>query len=320
LRSIAPHYKLNNQTRQDAISGKVTLSVVLDRRTEACRILTNQCAPKFVRGREATSFLQRATSMFEIGVDQVHLWVAFVNQIAKEKFFFGYRDLLNSAERQQEDRFCFDADKRRYLVTRALVRTVLSRYISVRAEELTFATGPNGQPKLSSYGSLAQHIRFNISHTSELVILGVSNRCAIGVDVENCHSCRPVKAMASRFFARDEIVELSALPLSGQLMRFYECWTLKESYIKARGKGLSIATSQFSFLFPGNNTIRMSMDMGLADQPSRWRFWQLRASADHLVAICAEQGTRTVPSLVVRKIVPLGIEEPLSCMDLKISE
>ena len=95
-----------------------------------------------------------------------------------------------------------------------------------------------------------EHLNFNISHTKSLVLLGVTSDGALGVDVENCRSREAPLKIAHQFFAPEELAELQALPRAQQHDRFFEYWTLKESYIKARGMGLSLPFELVQFPFP----------------------------------------------------------------------
>src|SRR2546422_10603738 len=77
---------------------------------------------------------------------EIHVWLASYDEITDERLHAAYRELLDAAEKEQEPRFYFARDRRRYLVTRALVRTVLSRYVSIHPTEWIFSTNAYGRP------------------------------------------------------------------------------------------------------------------------------------------------------------------------------
>ena len=106
-----------------------------------------------------------------------------------------------------------------------------------------------------------------------------------------------------RFFSPCEARALRALPDSEQTRRFFAYWTLKESYIKARGLGLSLPLDQFSFLLD-NEDIRVAFDEKLADDPARWRFALLSAPPHYMIAVGVDTGGAAL-SLRTRHIVPL---------------
>src|SRR5215813_4188059 len=79
---------------------------------------------------------------------EIHLWLVFCDEITEDRMHAAYRELLSAAEKEQERRFYFARDRRRYLVTRAMVRTVLSRYVSVHPREWLFSTNAYGRPDI----------------------------------------------------------------------------------------------------------------------------------------------------------------------------
>lgn len=246
----------------------------------------------------------------DLGARQIHLWCSFYSQIDDEVLLERYRSVLSEPERKQQRRFHFERDRRRYLVTRALVRTVLARYATVAPSDWFFSANEYGRPLIANDDAAARHISFNITHTEGLIILAVGRDCALGVDAENVHVRAAPIDIAQRFFAPEEVRALYALPQEQRPRGFFSYWTLKESYIKARSKGLSIPLDHFEFRLAGDE-IQIAIDPQQNDAPSRWRFWQLWLAPYYLAAVCAERTCAEAPQLVVRKIVPLVGEQDL---------
>src|SRR3989440_6927232 len=115
---------------------------------------------------------------------EIHIWLTFYDEVSDERLHSAYRELLSDAEKKQEPRFYFARDRRRYLVTRALVRTVLSRYVSIHPREWIFSTNAYGRPEIVNAQVRDGSLSFNISHTHSLIVLGVTRNRALGVDVE----------------------------------------------------------------------------------------------------------------------------------------
>jgi 4'-phosphopantetheinyl transferase len=90
---------------------------------------------------------------------EIHLWLAFYDEITNERLLSDYRALLNQEEKEQQSRFYFARDRQRYLVTRALVRTVLSRYALIDPREWVFSTNAYGCPARSLQRAHAQSVR-----------------------------------------------------------------------------------------------------------------------------------------------------------------
>lgn len=249
--------------------------------------------------------------MLELHPGHIHLWFVFFDEIQDEHLLNQYRRLLTEEEQRQETRFYRARDRLRYLVTRALVRTALSRYATVAPEYWSFSKNAYGRPEIANHDETAKRLSFNISHTQSLIVLGISDGCALGVDTENISIRQAPLEIAGRFFSQNENAALCALPIDRQHHRFFQYWTLKESYIKARGMGLSIPLDQFGFDFLPDNRIAISILPALNDLASRWRFWQFQPSADYLVAVCAERSADIEQQLIMKKIVPLQSEEIL---------
>ncbi|WP_129777863.1 4'-phosphopantetheinyl transferase family protein [Peristeroidobacter soli] len=252
--------------------------------------------------------------------NHIDVWLAYYNDIADSRLHEAYRSLLTEEERGKEFRFYFADDQRRYLVTRAMVRTVLSRYVHVRPTDWRFSNNHYGRPEISNLSRDECGLCFNISHTKGLIALGVTHRRELGVDVENLRTREVSLDIADRFFAKPEVDELATVPPERQQDRFFEYWTFKESYIKARGMGLSIPLGQFSFHYPHERAVNIAIEPALGDDAKRWSFWQYRPTQEYLMAVCAERRGGGVPSLRLRRVVPLVGEEVVEAELLKTSE
>lgn len=258
--------------------------------------------------------------MIALGSGEIHLWLAFYEKINDERLHVAYRALMNDAEKEQETRFYFAQDRRRYLVTRALVRTVLSQYALVTPEDWVFSTNKYGRPEVANGAASDERLSFNISHTQGLIVLGVTGQRALGVDVENVRARQVSIDIADRFFAPAEVAALSAVPPDQQQDRFFEYWTFKESYIKARGMGLSIPLDKFSFHYPHDRAVDIAIHPELTDDAARWQFWQFRPTPEYLVAVCAERLDIPSPKLIVKTVIPAATEELLTVTFLRTSE
>lgn len=241
----------------------------------------------------------------------VHLWLAFCGDAQDEALHARYRALMTPEERARGDRFHFERDRSRYRVTRALVRTVLSRYAPIAPKDWRFEATEYGQPLITNPETEARRLSFNLTHTSDLVVLAVTQGRAVGVDTENI-SRGALLEVADRFFAPSECEHLTALPPEAQAVRFFELWTLKESYIKARGLGLSIGLDRFAFDLREPTAVSLSTDPSLHDPAERWALRHLWASPEHPVALCVERRDG-LPSfdLTARRIVPLAGESEI---------
>ncbi len=255
------------------------------------------------------------------GPGVVDLWCFFYEGLDDRALLDAYSALMTQEERARHDRFYFARDRLLFLATRALVRTVLSNYAPLAPGAWRFAEGERGKPYIANDLPSAA-IHFNLTNTPGLVVCAVSLvHPALGVDAEYLHRVGETLSIAEHHFSPSEVRALRALPPNRQRERFFSYWTLKESYIKARGLGLAIPLEQFSFFLEegqgerereshiGGPSVRIEFDPRLGDDPSRWRFALLRGGANHLIAVGADTGgaalqVRAVRYLPLRGIVP----------------
>jgi 4'-phosphopantetheinyl transferase len=242
--------------------------------------------------------------------DRIDLWTASVTELDEARLR-RCRTLLMEGERARECRFHFERDRRRYVVTRALLRTVLSRYATTTPAAWQFTTNAYGRPEISNAGELERALSFNLSHTAEIVLLGVTRETALGVDIEGVRDDRALLEVADNFFAPSECADLRRQRAIDAMERFFAYWTLKESYIKATGMGLAIPLYTFAFDLTTHGDVGFTC-ASVSAPPVSWWFWQLQAGAEHLAAVCAgRQGDRS-PALTLRKAVLFGADAPLS--------
>lgn len=241
----------------------------------------------------------------ELQPDDIHLWFAFLEECCEPALMGQYLSLLSADERERHDRFHFDVDRRHFLLTRALVRTVLSFYAPRHPREWRFRADQFGRPFVTNVDRNVQRLSFNLSHTEGLILLGVTAERRLGVDVESM--ARSIPAEVADFFS---VREVQALRSASDPSLFWDLWTLKESYIKARGMGLSIPLDQFSFALDGSR-IGFEEQTASALGESNWQFWQLYPSTRHVAAVCMQTGPGS-PHPEIRKIVPLRSMHPFS--------
>lgn len=149
-----------------------------------------------------------------------------------------YLALLSAVERKQHDRFRFDDDRHTYLVAHALVRTTLGAMIGAAPESLEFEIGEHGKPELKQ--TALGDVRFNLSHTRGLVACGVTRTDDIGIDVEQIERKLEIDTLAGSVLSEDEQASLVPLVGSARRERFFRHWTLKEAYVKATGRGITL--------------------------------------------------------------------------------
>jgi len=183
------------------------------------------------------------------------------------------------------ERFRFERDRRIQLATRALVRTILSKYEDVPPAAWRFETGEKGRPEIAHPPS---SLRFNLSNTHGLVVCAVVREVDVGVDVEPLDR-RWSMRIAERYFSPAEVAALRTLPEEARARRFLDLWTLKESYIKARGLGLALPLDRFTFVLEAGRPPRVEIAPELGDRGESWQFARLEPTPRHVLALCVRR-------------------------------
>lgn len=144
--------------------------------------------------------------------------------------------LLAPDECLRAQRFHFEHDRTRFICGRGLLRTILGRYLNADPRDLTFVEGQHGKPELTG---VASSLRFNLSHSDDLMLLAVTHTRAVGVDLEMIRENVPVETLADYYFEPEDAWHLRLLPPPQRVWRFYELWTSAEARLKADGAGIS---------------------------------------------------------------------------------
>lgn len=245
--------------------------------------------------------------------NEIHLWVCFPQRITEPLVLQRYREFLTEEESTKVSRYKFEHLRHDALITRALVRTVLSKYAELDPREWRFEKGEKDKPEIVN---APLPLRFNISHTTGLIVCAVALEYDLGADVEYIPRNTDVLGITDRFFSQAEIDELFSLPDEAQQRsRFFDYWTLKESYIKAWGGGLSIPLDQFSFHIGEasdadaaqrcNRNIRLSFAPQRQDRPEDWQSWLFYPSEEHRMAVSIRAGQQPRYTLKLFKTVPV---------------
>jgi len=217
--------------------------------------------------------------------NEIHLWTVELERYTNVDSQQTCAAMLSEDERIRSQRFCFEQHRQRFITTRGVIRSILSRYCNeFNPIEWRFEFGSQGKPSIE-FPKLPKPLYFNISHSKNRIAAAVSRHPNIGVDIESVSPKREFVKIAQRFFSTPEVEAMLCLTPARQLSRFYDLWTLKESYLKASGSGLIIPLRQFSFSFPQNEKVDITFDNKLNEKPDDWNFWQFDDGENYRLAL-----------------------------------
>jgi 4'-phosphopantetheinyl transferase len=183
---------------------------------------------------------------------------------------------VSDEKRERVKKFARPDDAKRVLLADILVRSVIASELKVNSKAIEFNANKYGKPLLKRDCGL----HFNISHSEDWIVCAVDNE-PIGIDIEKL---RPVELeIAEQFFAEEEYKILISKNPEDQQHFFFDLWTLKESYIKAVGRGLSMPLNSFTVSFLEKGEIVVKSGNKLAN----WALKQYDLDPEYRMSVCA---------------------------------
>jgi len=184
----------------------------------------------------------------EIG-NEIQVWRAWLDrdiEVVRQ-----LESTLSPDEIARSNRFHFAKDKSHFIAGRGILRELLGKYLGKAPASLEFSYGEHGKPALAG-ANATSGISFNLSHSGGLAVYAFAKARNLGVDVERIKPDFVSEGIARRYFSTREVNDLIGLPPEERPHAFFDCWTRKEAYLKARGVGLQIPLDSFSVsLLPG---------------------------------------------------------------------
>lgn len=222
---------------------------------------------------------QTAPNELTLAPNQIHVWRTVLDAT------FHANDLITLLSPDEQSRaraFRFPEHRARYIIAHASLRRILARYTRIAPQDLVFATDAFGKPDLLQSESA---LRFNLAHSEELAVCAITSNVPIGVDVESIKPIENLADIATRFFSPREVAALLALPADQHTRGFFNCWTRKEAYIKAIGKGLSQPLDQFEVSLAPGEPARFLFARDDPHIAERWSLFSLEPAPGYVGAI-----------------------------------
>ena len=219
--------------------------------------------------------------------NKLHLWPVRFTTLEPHRAAF--LNLLTPDEHKRAERYISDIVRDRFILARGLLRTILGQITATAPSDIRFVYGTRGKPSLPG-----SDLRFNLSHSEDMALLGVIHGAELGVDVECIRPMDGMDSVARRNFSAVEQTVYFAQPAASKARVFYTCWTRKEAYIKATGDGLKMPLKDFDVTCAPDVPPRLLRAEG--DDPARWTLLQVDLGAGYVGAVCVEA---PAPSVVL---------------------
>jgi 4'-phosphopantetheinyl transferase len=182
--------------------------------------------------------------------DAIHIWRASLDP--SEERIKQLAQTLSQDEHERSRGFRFEGDRRRFVVGRAVLRDILCRYLAIEPHEVRFRYGPHGKPELADGADLS----FSVSHARQFALYAFTQGCDVGIDIEYVRCVPGMESIIERHFTAREKGVLRSLSGSRKLEAFFDCWTSKEAYLKANGRGLTQALESIDVGLPSREPVR----------------------------------------------------------------
>jgi 4'-phosphopantetheinyl transferase len=217
--------------------------------------------------------------------DTIHVW-AFALE-GDSELVRRCRASLAAQEQHRADRFVFDRDRTRYTIAHGVLRNLLSRYCDAPPESLRFEASGAGKPALDrqSLPARAARLHFNLTHSDDRALVGVSEGRELGIDLEKVRANIEALAISQHYFFGSERDAIATSSTPGDT--FFRYWVAKEAVLKAQGIGLGFPLDRFRVAFiPGDDTASVDT-LDPAELAADWIVRMLPCDSGWLAAVAA---------------------------------
>jgi 4'-phosphopantetheinyl transferase len=216
--------------------------------------------------------------------NQVHVWRAFLT--ASREVRASAERVLSEEERTRVNRFYFERDRHRWVIARGILRMLLARYLLLEPHNVLFVSNEYGKPALAP--AHKSKLQFNLTHSRDIALYAVAWSRAVGVDVEYMKDDIEYDELAKVSFSLQEQAVLRPLAGEAKHTAFFNCWTRKEAYIKARGMGLSLPLDLFDVSLRPGEAAALLASREDPREVDRWTLQTLFPGAGYAGALAVE--------------------------------
>ena len=208
--------------------------------------------------------------------DEIHVWCVELDAAGEVAALAA---CLSAEESERASGLLSGTHQRRFVVARGMLRQLLGLYLDQAPGAVAFSRGAHGKPFLQEGG-----LHFNVSHTHELALYAIARNREVGIDVEWPRPQVAHEQIAARFFSLEEQEALAQVPAEARQAAFYNIWTRKEAYVKARGDGIAAGLGTFAVSLGAEEALLRS-DEGRAEV-ERWKLMALEPADGYVAALC----------------------------------
>lgn len=213
-----------------------------------------------------------APGVLQIWKADLNSWTTWTEQFA---------ELLSEVERERLARYKIQTKRTEFTLSRGLLRLVLGSYLGQDPGSLEILVSQQGKPYLPD-----QEVRFNISHSSSLLLYACGLYQNIGIDIQRIYGISSLETIAKRYFSSVEREYLSTIDSPQEA--FFEIWTAKEAYLKGVGAGFQSSPTEVSLLPDLSPSGRFKVSLPSSERQN-WFVYKLEIGKGFKAALAADQ-------------------------------
>jgi len=218
-----------------------------------------------------------------LGQKDVHVWRVDLNQAPA--IIARCRELLSIDEQGRADRFHFESDRQHFTVARGCLRAILASYLNIGAQTIQFSYAAHGKPELATSCLQSRPLKFNLAHSGSFALYAFTLVGDIGIDLEHIRPDFTGDDIARRFFSSTEVERLTRLPANVRDEAFFNCWTRKEAFLKAKGIGLSLPLDQFDVTLAPSEPAAVLLNRWDVTEARRWSWQAIDVGPGYVAAV-----------------------------------
>ncbi len=231
--------------------------------------------------------LNDSADLFSLDCKEIHIWIVQLDQMLSR--IPDFIQTLHPDEIHKAEHFRFKKDRDDYIVARGSLRRILSSYLRMEPSKLCFQYNAYGKPSLSDKFPV-DAIHFNVSHSHKIAVFAVARNSNLGIDIEYIRNGMDWETIAEQYFSIPELKRLQSQVPAKRAETFYEIWTCREAYVKAKGLGLSFLELRVEGTI--NPTVsKVVLDLlekGKSQEDSNWVLHRFQIGPDYLGAVAVE--------------------------------
>ena len=220
-------------------------------------------------------------------IGEIHVWSLCKADLDESLVLYS---VLSADERLCAKRLHRHADQVLYAGAHDALRCLLGAYVGLNPATLRFVRNEHGKPRLAG-----NEVAFSLSHSGDQIVIALS-LTKVGVDVERIRTDVFTWRLAREVLSAEENNWLQA---QGDVapIAFFRLWTLKEAFLKADGRGLSLACTQII-----TNPQGTSAESPIAWGRQLWIGQELPAAPGYCSAVVSA-GHSTIRRFEIRKFL-----------------